>query len=120
MRKLFPVAIVLAGILLPLAGLVSTFFSTRRLMAEFRTRLAPGMTLAELQGFVGRPPARILHRGDPVERPNRSSAIPIIDENTAMYVYPKEGIPYYNVYVFVDERRGTVIRSDVQQLGSWW
>jgi len=120
MRKSFPLATVLAGILLPLTGLVSTFFSTRRHMADFRTRLAPGVTLAELQSFVGRPPARILHRGDPVERPNRSYTIPTIDEHTAIYVYPKEGIPYYNVYVFVDERRGTVIRSDVQQLGSWW
>ena len=120
MQRYLPPLIVLAIIALPLAGLVSTFFSTRRHMAEFGTRLLQGMTLAELQGFVGRPPARILHRGDPVERPNRSYAIPIIEENTAMYVYPNEGIPYYNVYVFVDERRGTVIRSDVQQLGSWW
>ena len=120
MRNRTALLIVLAIIALPVACLLSIFVGTHKSMTQFRVRLLPGITVAELHNIVGRSPAKILHRGDPLQPPNRSYTFPIIDEDTAIYVYPKEGIPYYNVYVFIDERRGTVIRSDVEQLGSWW
>jgi hypothetical protein len=120
MLKRTALLVVLAIIALPVICLLSVLVSTRQSMTQFRTRLLPGMTVAELHNFVGGPPAKILHRGDPLQQPNRSYTFPTINEHTAIYVYPKEGIPYYIVYVFVDELRGAVIRSDVEQLGSWW
>ena len=86
-------------------------------MNEFRSRISPGMSLTELHGFAGTP-AKILHRGEPLQAARRSYTVPALDESTAIYFYPKEGMPYFNVYVFIDERRSAVIRSDIENL--WW
>lgn len=86
-------------------------------MDEFRTRIVPGMSVAELHRFA-RKPAHIVRRGEPLQAARRSYKLPVLDEHTAIHFYPKEGIPYFNVYVFVDEREGKVIRADIENL--WW
>jgi hypothetical protein len=117
MRKPTKVLIVIAIIALALLMLHSPAISTHRRMGEFRTRISPGMSVAELHAFAGTP-AKILHRGEPLQAARRSYTIPAINEHTAIHFYPKEGWPYFNVYVFIDERQGTVIRSDIENL--WW
>jgi hypothetical protein len=117
MRKRAKLLIVIGIVALFAVGLFSPVVSTHRRMAQFRTRISPGMSVAELHRFAGTP-AKILHRGEPLRAARRSYIIPTIDEHTAIHFYPKEGMPYFNVYVFIDERHGTVIRADVENL--WW
>jgi hypothetical protein len=101
----------------PLAFLLWMVVGTFQRMDQFHGQIRPGMTVAELLTVAGKPDV-ILHRDEPLNRARRSYVIPVLDDHTALYFYPKDGIPYYNVYVFVDERQGTVIRSDVENL--WW
>jgi hypothetical protein len=117
MRDRATLLTVIAVILLPVAGLLSGFVSTHRRMAEFRTRIVPGMSIAALHSFAGTP-AKIVHRGEPLRAARRSYTVPDLDQHTAIHFYPKDGMPYYNVYVFIDERQSTVIRSDIENL--WW
>jgi hypothetical protein len=117
MRDRTKLLIVIAIVALPVAGLFSGFVSTHRRMTEFRTRITPGMSITELRSFAGAP-AKILHRGEPLQAAKRSYTIPVLDEHTAIYFYPRDGMPYFNVYVFIDERQSTVIRSDIENL--WW
>ena len=117
MRNRTALLIVLAIIALPVVGLLSIFVSTHQRMTEFRTRITPGMSVAELLAFAGQP-NKVLHRGEPLGRARRSYILPPLDENTAIYFYPKEGMPYYNVYVFINEQQRAVTRSDIENL--WW
>ena len=100
-----------------IAGILPGFVSTHRRMAEFRTRIAPGVDVAELHNMAGNP-KQIVRRGESLQGPRRSFIVPPLDEHTAIHVYRCEGLPYFNVYVFIDERQGTVIRSEIENL--WW
>lgn len=75
------------------------------------------MSLTELQSFAGEP-NRVIRQGEPLNAARRSYIIPPLDEHTAVWFYPREGVPYFNVYVFVDEQTKSVIRADVENL--WW
>jgi hypothetical protein len=108
--------IVGAIFVMPLAFLLWMIVGTFQRMDQFHGLIRPGMTVRELLTVAGQPDV-IVHRDEPLMRARRSYVIPVLDDLTALYFYPKEGIPYYNVYVFVDERSRTVIRSDVESLG---
>jgi hypothetical protein len=108
---------VMAIIVLAVLVLLSPFISTHRRIDEFRTRISPGMSVTSLHAFAGTP-TKILHRGEPLRAARRSYSILAIDEHAAIHFYAREGFPYFNAYVFIDERQGTVIRSDVENL--WW
>ena len=116
MRKRLTLLIGIAAFAIPVLCLVSIPISTYHRMSQFRTQISPGMSLPELHAFAGKP-AKILHRGEPLQAATNSYAHPTIDEHTALSFYPKEGIPYFNVFVFVDEHQSTVIRSEVESLG---
>ena len=118
MRKRTRILVVIAAILmLSLLGFLSAFYSTHRRMEEFRTRVVSGMSVQELRDFVGSP-AQILHRGESLQAARRSYTVPQLDKHTAVYFYPGDGMPYFNVYVFVDERESRVLRCDIENL--WW
>ena len=110
--------LVLVGIIaLPVAALISDIASTYRRMAEFRIRLSPGTSKTDLLSFAGRP-REILHQGEPLQSARRSYTLPPLDNHTAIYFYPKEGMPYFNVYVLIDEQHSAVVRMDIENL--WW
>ena len=118
MRKRTWILVVIAAILtLPLLGFILAFYSTHRRMEEFRTRIVSGMSVRELRSFVGAP-AQILHRGESLQAAKRSYTVPQLDEHTAIYFYARDGMPYFNVYVFVDERESRVLRCDIENLWS--
>jgi len=101
---------------LPLAGLLCGLIGTYRSMAEFRTRITPGMSVTELHSFAG-PPGQVIRRGEPLQWPERSDTAPALDEHMAVHLYRREGLPYWNAYVLIDERQSEVIRSEV---AGWW
>jgi len=117
MRNRTQLLVLVAIIALPVAVLLSDVASTYRRMAEYRTRLSPGTSVTHLLNFAGRPMA-ILHQGEPLQAARRSYTLPPLDDHTAIYFYPKDGMPYFNVYVFIDERHSTVDRTDIENL--WW
>ena len=110
--------IIIAAVLaVPALIVLSGFSSTHQRMERYHTQITPGMSVENLVSFAGQPNL-VLRRGESLNRAHRSYIIPHLDEHTAIYFYPKEGLPFYNVYVFVDERHGAVIRSDIENL--WW
>lgn len=116
MRHRLALLFIIAVIALPGGAILSGFVSTHRSMAEFRTTIVPGMTLAELLSFAGKP-EKILRKGEPLRAARRSYTVPALDDHTALYFYPRSGTPYYNVYVFIDERENKVVNSHVENLG---
>lgn len=117
MRINLKAAAIIAFFGLLLFVFVSPFISGRRRMTAFRTRIQPGMSVDELLRFAGKPRA-ILHRGEPLRTARRSFTLPPLDEHTAVYCYPKDGVPYFCVYVFIDERRNAVSSCTIDNL--WW
>ena len=85
-------------------------------MNEFRTKIVPGMALTDLLIFASKP-EKILRRGETLRAARRSYTVPALDEHTALYFFPRSGLPYYNVYVFIDERQNKVAYSHVENLG---
>jgi hypothetical protein len=109
--------IIAATLAVPALVVLSLFSSTHQRMNRYREQITPDMSVESLTSFAGQPNV-VLRRGESLNRARRSYTIPPLDEHTAIYFYPKEGFPYYNVYVFVDERHRAVIRSDIENL--WW
>jgi hypothetical protein len=103
-------AMLVLGLLLPLV-------LTHQRMAGFYIQLKPGTKVAEVLSYAGQPRI-ILYQGQKLEAARRTYRLPTLDQNTSLYFYPKEGIPYFNVYVYIDERLGTVTRCDIENL--WW
>lgn len=110
-RFLIPVAVVGFLASIPL----SVLYSTHRHMAVFRARIQPGMSLADLVHFAGEP-AKIVHSGESLGLASHRFRRPPLDAHTVMYAYPKEGFPYYNVFVFVDTEQDIVVGSTIEQL----
>lgn len=107
------------ALVLGLVGLVVLypFIAGTRRMSEFRNVIRPGMSVEALVHFAGKP-SKILRRDQPLNSATRSFKLPPLADHTALYFYPKDGTPYFNVYVFVDERMNTVSRCVVENL--WW
>jgi hypothetical protein len=113
MIRLMTVVAVVAAVIG--GGFAAMAFSTHRRVEEFRIKFPPGATVSDLVGFAGKP-NEIIRKGDPLEKGFRSSKIPKLDENTAVYFFGEEGLPYYNVYVLVDETKGEIISTEVDVL----
>ena len=94
---------------------LSIIYSTRQHMADFRTRIQPGMSVSDLVRFAGTP-VKIVRPGGSLGLASHSFHQPLLDAHTVMYAYPKEGFPYYNVFVFVDTERDVVSGSTIEQL----
>ncbi len=86
-------------------------------MKEIRSRISPGMSIAALKEFLG-PPMSVGREGGLPVPVTRSYTPPALYSHMAIFYYSNKGIPYFNVYVLVDESSGLVIRSDVVNL--WW
>lgn len=114
-RAGFWIALVVPGLFAALIG--SGFVSTHRRMAEFRSHIQPGMGVEELERFAGAP-AQIVRRGDTLHAVTHSYTLPPLDGQTAVYVYSRDGMPYYTYFVFVDARQQRVTNMVIENL--WW
>ena len=81
---------------------------------SFRMKVQPGITVAALTNFAGKPDL-VVRKDEALNRRARFR-IPSLDDHTAVYFYPEEGIPYFNVFVFVDEREMLVTTSVLERL----
>ena len=86
-------------------------------MAIIRNRIMPGVGVTQVEEFLGKP-SKIFHHGEPFDVATRSFRLPEIDPQTAVYFYSKDGVPYFNVFVFVNEPTLRVSRVEVENL--WW
>jgi len=112
-----PLLILLAIVALPVLMLFSVWYSTHQRMVALRMQILPGMKLEEVQRFAGKP-ACVVRRDDPTWAAALSRKFPALDDHTIVYIYQKEGLPYFSVYVLIDERTNAVTRSVVERLGS--
>lgn len=92
------------GILI--AFFVSIPLRTNSQIKAYRTSIKPGMTLGELTKMMGTAD-RIIGPDRQLDRAHHYE-IPPLESNTVVYFYPKEGLPYYNLFVFVDTAKGEV------------
>ena len=113
MRKRAGLLIAFAILAVPVFFFLSVIYSTRQRMSEFRTRIQPGMSVAELVRFAGKP-TMIVHQGESLGAATHSFLNLSRDHHTVIYLYSKEGLPYYNVFVFIDERRNVVTTSIIK------
>lgn len=110
--------VVLIGVL----GLIGCFIgdaatSGSRRMTRLRSQIAPGMSITQIRELLG-DPSQVLRQGEPLKAAHRSYQLPEIDEHTMIYFYPMDGIPYFNVYVLINEPTAMVTRVDIENL--WW
>ena len=109
--------LVLIGVL----GLIGYFIygvaTLPRQMSRLRSQITPGLSIAQLHELLG-DPNQILHQGEPLKAAHRSYRLPHIDHHTAIYFYPEKGIPYFNIYVFINEPKAVVTRADFENM--WW
>jgi len=106
------VVVIVIGVVI--AFLVSIPLQTSARIRAYQASITPGMTLAKLTNMMGRAdrivgPDRQLDRG-------HSYKIPPLDPNTVIYFYPKEGFPYYNLFVFVDTEKKEVTKLVVDKM----
>jgi hypothetical protein len=94
---------------------LSIVYSTRQHMADFRTHIQPGMSVADLVRFAGQP-AKIVHPGERLGLASHHFQQASLDAHTVLYAYPKEGFPYYNVFVFVDTDKNVVSSCTIEKL----
>ena len=94
---------------------LSIVYSTRQHMADYRTHIQPGMSVADLIRFAGQP-ARIVYPGESLGLASHGFRQPSLDAHTVLYAYPKEGFPYYNVFVFVNTEKNAVSSCTVEKL----
>lgn len=111
MRMTLIIMIALLG--LPVLCLLGVMHSTNWRVEAFKTHVVPGMSVEELQRFAGKP-SKIIHRDEPLAAATRSHQLLSRDDHTAVYLYSKEGLPYFFVYVFTDDRKNVVTRSVVE------
>ena len=107
--------IVIVILAIPLLGLLSEVYSTRQRMAYYKSHILPGMSITDLIRTVGKP-TRIVQSGESLGVATQSFHFPTLNNHTVLYVYPKEGLSYYNVFVFVDENTSRVISTVVERL----
>lgn len=101
----------------PILVVALTFFGGNRHLEKVQTSIRTGMTIEEVEKVFGKP-TQVLSRGERFRGAHASSKRPPLDEHTAVHVYARDGIPYYNVYVFIDKHQSTVVRSEIENL--WW
>jgi hypothetical protein len=101
----------------PLLILLLIWWNGTAGMKKTRESIRAGMPIEEVTRMFGQP-VQVVNQGDQLRVGRRSYELPQIDEHTAVHVYGRDGIPYYNIYVFVDKRRSTVLRSEIENL--WW
>jgi hypothetical protein len=101
-------------------GIVMTYFffimpsRTSARIQAYRASITPGMTLANLTDLMGKAD-RIIGSDHRLDRAHHYR-IPPLDPNTVVYFYPKEGLPYFNLFVFVDTEKGEVTKLVVDKL----
>src|SRR5579872_3666150 len=105
-------AAVTIGILI--AIFASIPIRTKSRIKAYKQLIKPGMRLDELTNVMG-PADRIIGPDRHLDRAHRYN-IPPLASNTIIYFYPKEGLPYFNIFVFVDEVKGEVIDLVVDQM----
>jgi hypothetical protein len=111
-RSVWVFAVTAIGIVI--AFFVSIPFRTGSQIKAYKASIKPGMTLAELTNMMGRAD-RIVGPDRQLDRAHHYE-IPSLDSNTVVYFYPKEGFPYYNLFVFVDTHKGEVIELVVDKM----
>jgi hypothetical protein len=92
-------------------------YSGTRRMNQIRRTVTQGLDASKLPSFLGSP-VQVLHAGDTLKVARRGYQLPQIDQATTVYVYAKDAIPYFNVYVFIDRASDRVTRADIENL--WW
>ncbi len=107
------VAVIAIGILVAYFFFIMPSRTNARIEA-YRASITPGMTLANLTNLMGKP-ARIIGSDHRLDRTHHYR-IPPLDPNTVVYFYPKEGLPYFNLFVFVDTEKGEVTKLVVDKL----
>ncbi len=85
-------------------------------MNGFRDEVKPGMALVELHALAGSP-SRILDSIESIGTYSRTIRLERFEEGMTIHVYQEEGLPYFNVYVVVDENRRVVTECHVVPLG---
>ena len=113
------VSLLLSGAIIstPVLVVVLAFFSGNRRLEKVQTSIRAGMTTEELTEALGKP-IKVVGRGEPLTGEPGTYKLPLLDEHTEVHVYGRASVPYYRVYVFVDKRRNTVLRSEIENL--WW
>ena len=106
-----------AFIATPVVILLLVFWSGTARMKTTGEKIRAGMPVEEVTKMFGAP-AQVVNRGDALRGAHRSYQLPPLDEQTAVHVYGRDGLPYCNIYVFVDKRGRTVLRSEIENL--WW
>lgn len=86
-------------------------------MQRVRDQITPGMAVTELENALGEP-RQVVRGGDHLSFANRSFQLPKLDQDSVIHVYCKEGIPYFNVYVIIDEPAAKVRQVEIENL--WW
>lgn len=96
------------------ALLLSIPLRTNSQIKGYRESIRPGMTLDELTNMMG-VADRVIGSDRQLDRAHHYE-IPPIGSNTVIYFYPHEGLPYYNLFVFVDMARGEVVELVVDKM----
>lgn len=104
--------------LLPVGVLIwlvaSIPLGTRARIKEYAEIVRPGMSISDLKTSVGAPDV-ILRHGDKLDLAHRYE-VPELDSSTAIYFYSKEGFPYYNLFVFVNEGSNIVTELVIDRM----
>ena len=87
-------------------GVLSVPISTRSQIKEYEKNIKSGMVIADLIIVAGAPEV-ILYEGDKLDHAHQME-VPAVEGDEAIYFYPKEGFPYYNLFVSVNEESNVV------------
>jgi len=105
-------AVIAIGILI--AFFASIPLRTSSQIKAYKASIKPGMTLVELTNMMGKAD-RIVGPDRQLDRAHHYQ-IPPLGSNRVVYFYPKEGLPYYNLFVFVDPEKGEVAELVVDKM----
>ena len=112
-----PIAIKISPLLLMLIGFGHACLKSIATMREFSTSYPPGTQIHILHSKAGEP-TQILGHGGKLKHATAGHIIPELDPHTEVHFYAREGIPYYNVYAYVDSRTRGIRKVEVENL--WW
>lgn len=111
------IAIGISPLMLILVAMGATCIKSLSAMREFRTSYPPGTQIHLLHGKAGEP-TQIIGHGGKLKHATAGHVIPELDAHMEVHFYAREGIPYYNVYAYVDSRTRGVLKVEVENL--WW
>jgi hypothetical protein len=109
--------LVLFFVLLIVSGLVTKLLSGLSKMRKFGTAVPAGSATNEIVRLFGKP-SHVVNGGDPVPGPRNHFKMTVVPENSILYFYGRDGIPYFQVFYLIDARSGKVTESVVDNL--WW